>query len=119
MSEGVHHAAAPGMLTLPWSSRSQAGGVGMAQRVPDLRYGGEQWVGGLDERVEPTQGGEVGGGRLTVERRSEAKLPGAPACDRLDYGGVSIPRGSGVVDPFPHSLSRLFAAREPGDGLAC
>jgi hypothetical protein len=86
--------------------------------VPDLRHGGEQRVGGFDKRVEPTERREVGGGRLTVEGRSEAKLPGTPARDRLDYGGVSIPRGNGIVDPFAHPLSCLFAAREPGDGLA-
>ena len=36
---------------------------GMTQRMPDLRHGGKDRVGGLDEPVQAAESGQVGGGR--------------------------------------------------------
>src|SRR6185436_7119795 len=77
--EGVELLAQPG---------SQANGIRMTQCVPDLRQGGEERIGGFDERIQAAKRGQISRTRLTVERRSKSELAGVSACDRENYGGV-------------------------------
>src|SRR4051812_1431463 len=61
----------------------------MAQGVPDLRHGGEDRVGGLDQRVEPAEGRQVGAGRGALERRGE-RAGALSSGRRQNYGCVGV-----------------------------
>src|SRR5207245_8991120 len=67
-------------------AQAQPGGIGMAQRVPDLRHGGEDRVGGFDQRVQAAECRQVRRRRVALDRRREGAALSARR--RKNYGGI-------------------------------
>ena len=89
---------------------AQAGRIGMAHRVADLRHGSEDRICGFDQRVQAPQGGEIGGRGMALDRRRE-RAAFSPR-GRKNYGCI------GVVDllstlahlPLPNRCPRARPA---------
>jgi len=72
----------------------------MPQRVTNLRHGGENRIGRLDEGVEAAELAEVGGRRLAVERRRV--LAALAPWRGENYGRIDVAGANGVPLPSVH-----------------
>src|SRR5207248_8596555 len=81
--------------------RAQPGRIGVAQRVPDLRHGGKDRIGGFDEGVQATERGEIGRGGLPLDRRGEGAAAFA-ARRWKNYGCIGV---IDLLSAFAHATS--------------
>ena len=77
----------------------------MAQRVTDLRHGGEQRVRRFDQRIEAAEARQVGGGSRALQRR---RVLAALAARRGQNTVGSLGRSSSQQGPCVPA-QRLFA----------